>query len=112
MSIDLIVCNILVIVTYLYCIFWKDDLDDVTEPEETRDHTGEPGKSTDVGVVPSSTEASAITFTEISESYGGTVRTYSTFESRVALESGVTTAQTQSGSQGLNSGYDDHERGA
>ena len=99
------------IVTYIYCIFWKDDSDDVTEPEETRDHTGEPGKSTDVGMVPSSTEASAITFTEISESYGGTARTFPTFESEFALESGVTTARIQNGSQGLNSGYDDRERG-
>ena len=54
MAIDLMVCNILVIVIYIYCIFWRKGADDnVTEPEETRNHTGEPGKSADLGVVPS-----------------------------------------------------------
>jgi hypothetical protein len=32
----LLVCNLLVIVTYLYCLFWKDDDNDVREPSETR----------------------------------------------------------------------------
>jgi len=101
------VCNILVIVTYIYCIFWREGGDDITEPEETRNHTGTPGKCTNVGVVPSST---AITFTEISESSGGTVRTFSTFENQIPLESGVTTAQIQNGSEGLSSGYDERGR--
>ena len=112
MAIDLMVCNILVIVTYIYCTFWREEGgDDVTEPEETRNHAGEPGKSTDLGMVPSLTEASAMTFTEISESNGGTVPTFSTLDNQIFLESGVTTAQIQSGSEGLRSGYDERGRG-
>jgi hypothetical protein len=114
MAVDLMACNILVIVTYIYCIFWrKEGEDDVTEPEETRNHTSKPGKSTDVGIVASATEISdGMTFTEISWSNGGTVRTFSTLENQIALESGVTTAQIQSGSMGLSSEYDERGRGA
>ena len=112
MAIDLMVCNILVIVTYIYHTFWREEGDDnVTEPEETRNHTGEPGKSTDLGVVPPSTDVSAMTFTEISESNGGTIRTVSTLENQIPLESGLTTTQIQSGSEGLSSIYGErHDR--
>lgn len=36
-AIALMVCNLLVVVTYLYCVFWREeDDDDISEPSETR----------------------------------------------------------------------------
>ncbi|KAF9461509.1 hypothetical protein BDZ94DRAFT_808821 [Collybia nuda] len=35
-AVTLFVCNLLVVVTYLYCLFWKDEDEDVSEPSETR----------------------------------------------------------------------------
>ena len=113
MAIDLMVCNILVIVTYIYCILWREEGGgSFTKSQETRNHAGEPGQSTDVGVVPLSSEVSAMTFTEISESNGGTIPTISMLENQTSVMSGGTTTQSQSGSEGLSSGYGEHERSA
>lgn len=41
-AVTLLVCNLLVIVMYLYRKFWKDENDDVSEPSETRDKPTHP----------------------------------------------------------------------
>jgi hypothetical protein len=63
------VCNLLVVVTYIYCLFWKEDGDsEVTETTHANKPNNYSGDHTDLGTVPR-TEVSQITFTEIS---GGT----------------------------------------
>jgi hypothetical protein len=68
--VTLMVCNLLVIVTFVYSMFWKDDGDNsiITEPTETRDQpSADGGRFTSLGPAPITTEKSGIILTEISE---------------------------------------------
>jgi hypothetical protein len=67
--VSLIVCDLLVVVTFIYLRFYKEDGDsDVTEPSEKRDG-GSNGTYTDLGGVPMTTERTGLTpLTQITES--------------------------------------------
>jgi hypothetical protein len=69
----LLVCNLLVIMTYVYCLFWKEEGDnEVTEPVETRTKLNTSGGFTDLGSIPTTVtqdgSSAFLTLTEISES--------------------------------------------
>jgi len=58
-AVALLVCNLLVIVTYVYCVFWKDDDETTTDPSDTRDKRSR----SSAAVIPASSD---IVLTEIS----------------------------------------------
>ncbi|KAF8074577.1 hypothetical protein FPV67DRAFT_1408645, partial [Lyophyllum atratum] len=62
-AIILLVCNLLVIVMFLYRTFWSDETDTVSEPSETRSKPTHPLPTTTTFMLP---PATAITLTEIS----------------------------------------------
>jgi hypothetical protein len=66
--VTLIVCNLLVIVTFTYSMFLKEDGDsEMTESDETKDKPDEDdGQYTSLGAIPTPTETSVLTLTDIS----------------------------------------------
>lgn len=99
----LMACNLLVIVTYLYCLFWKEEGDDeITEQEEA---SAEPrgGACTDLGQTPFTIFA----LTEISESGLTSFGTYRlSRNSDNVLESMATSVQNKSGTTSADT-FDD-----
>ncbi|GLB43257.1 hypothetical protein LshimejAT787_1301580 [Lyophyllum shimeji] len=62
-AVTLLVCNLLVIVMFLYRIFWKDEADTVSEPSETRSKPTHPLPTTSTFIIPRPT---ILSLTEIS----------------------------------------------
>jgi hypothetical protein len=66
-AVTLTVCNLLVIVTFIYSMFWKKGDTVVTDPEETKDKPSRSdGHYTSLGTAPITTGTSILTLTEIS----------------------------------------------
>jgi hypothetical protein len=93
-AVTLMVCNLLVTITFIYSMFWKEDGDSViTESEETKDKPSKSdGQYTNLGVVPVTTERSALTLTEISGTPYSSANTPSDPESTMESSEGFTTS--------------------